>query len=530
MKKLFFSELDLMKDRRVRNAIMMPRTAMIHVSRHKQTGYLNAAPVSGGVTCLNPYQIIFGIKSWNSKETFQDIEEFCVSVPGRNQINHMWLTALAVPKGINEIDIAGWHEMPSKVIDTPGIRECPLTLECRKVLMRQLPRGHRAIVIGEVVGISIDTDILNLSRSEVIKRYPMHEATTNPKTGLYGPSILSGELIPSPEPSKPTAVGQKVHQKTHVGKGALYQPEGEDVLVNAIWPRPSYILMSIDEGGHANALPVSGGLLMHDMPSIQVPVPKGTFSYKNIKRTGEFVIAIPVRSSISNFEHMEENTPDGFEAAGFTPFSSEQMKTPGLEECPININCRKVLLEDIPGTEYAILVGRPVGLSVDKDLPLLAAENVKQTESLTRRASPALATRAMELYSQYLYAVMDKGMVRKWGFQDVKNLSVRPLPSWGSRWMGGWWFGYRDQISYWLIELVDEAYISPDEFFKIHGWLHGWHELFYSEHEEIRNELRARITKLINMMAWAHRSENKWNQVHEYLRNFPEDGFYKYTG
>ena len=87
--------------------------------------------------------------------------------------------------------------------------------------MRQLPRGHRAIVIADVVAVSIDSDLINVQRSEVVKRYPMHEATANPRTGLYGPSILSGELIPPPEPSEPRAGSEKAHEKTCVGKEEL---------------------------------------------------------------------------------------------------------------------------------------------------------------------------------------------------------------------------------------------------------------------------------------------------------------------
>jgi len=479
---------------------------------------------------VNPYQVVFGIKSWNSKEAFQEIDELCISVPGREQIDQMWVTALAAPQGINEIELAGWHELPSREVSTPGIQECPLTLECRKVLMRHLPHGHRAIVIADVVAVSIDSDLLDLPRSEVIKRYPMHEATANPKTGLYGPSLLSGEMVPPPELPQPKAAGRKAGEKTHVSKAQFYTPESRDLLASAIWPRPSYILMSTDENGKANGQPVCGGLLMHDMPSIHIPVLRGSFSYRNIKRTGEFVVAIPVRSQIANFERMERNTPDDFEAAGFTLLRPNQVKTRGLQECPVNVDCRVVSLEDVPGTDYAILVGRPVGVSLDEDLPLLGTKENKQAQDPTRRASPGLAAKVMELYSQYLYAVMDQGMVRKWGFHDVSNLSVRPLPSWGSRWVGGWWFGYRDQISYWLIELVDEAYISTSELFKIHGWLHGWHELFYSENPGTKEELRARITKLLKMMAWAHRDYDRWQEVHEYLRGYPDDEFYKYTG
>ena len=114
----------------------------------------------------------------------------------------------------------------------------------------------------------------------------MHEEARNPKTGLYGPSVLSGEMIPSSEPSKSVEAGQKIDKKSHVSRETLYKPEGETVLINSICPQPSYILMSIDPQGHVNALPLTGGIFTYDV--ITIPVPKDTSCYENIKLTGEY--------------------------------------------------------------------------------------------------------------------------------------------------------------------------------------------------------------------------------------------------
>ncbi len=510
MTKLFFNECDIVtKDL---SPAMMPRTAIIPVVRNEETGFLNAAPVSGGVLSINPLQIVFGVKSWDSKFVYRQANEFCVAVPRRDQINHMWVMACSVPEGINEIELAGWTEFSSKQIDTPGIKECPLNLECKKAFFIQLKQPMRAIIIGDVVGVSVDNDLLGMSRSEAVRQLPMHEATTNPYTGLYGPSVLSGELIPEPD-SKPRVRGNlgspEDVSKTFVSKNELYKTGNEAVLINALWPMPTYILMSVDEKEHANALPMSGGMLMSARPSIQIPVPKGSYSYKNIKRNGEFVVSIPVRSLIRNFERLENNLPDGFETAGFKLLGPNQIKTPGITECPVNIECKTVHFEDVPDTDYALLVGRKVGLSVDKEI--ISYRNM------------------MQLYSRHLYAVMDRGMNRKWGFQDVNNLTVKPLPSWGSRYHGGWWTGpeqYQAGMHFWLLELVQSAYLSEEEFFKIRRWLSWWRREGFPAPEPLRSELRERLKTLFKMMVWAHRDYDKWREIHEYLAKFPYEGIW----
>jgi len=510
MGKVNYDEVDLVtKEGNLVAPARMPRTAIISVVRDRETGYLNAAPYSAGVLSIEPFHIIFGVKSWDSKFTYKEADEFTVSIPRRDQIDYMWAMACSIPKGINEIDIAGWTELPSREISTPGIKECPLNLECRKVGFIQLRQPMRAILIGEVVGITIDNDLLEESRSENVRQLPMYEATSNPYTGLYGPSVLSGELLGAlgSKPKSPQRIDRG--DKTHVSGIELYEPENQTVLMNAIWPRPSYILVSHDDRGNATGTVISGGLLMSARPSIQIPLPKTSPSYAEIKRRKEFVISIPVRSQIPNLEALERSSGD-IEASGFQSMETSQIDTPGIRECPVNIECKNFLFREIEGADYALLIGKKVGLSVD--------------EEITRYKN------MMQLYSQYIYAVMDQGMVRRWGFQDESNLTVKPLPTWGSRYHGGWWTGpeqYQAGMQFWLLELVQSGYITEEEFFKIRRWLSWWRREGYPAPEPLRSELKKRLTELFKMMVWAHRDYDKWHRIHEYLEAFPYQGAWK---
>lgn len=487
-------------------AARIPRTAIIPVV-HDPTYGLNAGAVSAGVLNLDPLHVIFSVKSPDSKLTYHAADEFVVTVPRRDQIDHMWVTACSVPAGINEIELAGWTELPSHVIETPGIQEVPLNLECKKIHMIQLDEPQRCILIGEVVGISIDTHLLTLTRSDVLKQYPMHEATTHRYTGLYGPSVFSGELIPSAEPLQLDLEQRSDGEKTFVSAAELYHPENQAVAMNAIFPRPSYILMTVDAAGRPDGLPLSGGLIMSARPGVQVPIPKDSSSYENIKRTGNFLYAITTRDLIPKYEALETNPPAGVEVAGFTLLPPNQIPVPGLTECPVNVDCVVHRVEDVPGANYAVVVGGRVGVSIDNDI--------------------ATIPNLMDLYCHYPYAVMDRGMKRKWGFHDRINLSVRPLPSWGSRYHGGWWTGpeqYQAGMNFWLFELVQAGYITDDEFFKIRRWMAWFRREGFPAPEPLWSDIKQRLTTVLTMMVWAHRDYDAWHRVHDYLAQFTYEG------
>jgi len=511
-KKVFYNEVDMVtQDFAIVSLAKMPRTVVTPVVRDVDTGYLNVAPYSAGVFSVDPFQVIFGVKSWDSKLTYSKAQEFVVAVPSKGFINHMWVMACSVPHGINEMELAGLSELKSHEITTPGIKEFPLNLECKVAKFIQLPQPLRAIIIADVVGINLDSNLMSLDRSEVVRQYPMHEANIeNPDTGLYGPSVLSGELIGGSGTTTFAPAKERKAKKSFIGRADFFKSENQDIFMNAVFPRPSYIVLSGDRNGKAIALPVSGGLLMNNRPTIQVPVRKDSPSYRNIKESGEFVVSIPLRSQIKAFEKLEE-TGD-YETAGFSLIEGNQVKTNGLKECPINVDCKVVMIEDVPGNDLVLVLGRKVGLSVDEEI--LQVKNY------------------MKLYSQYLYAVIDRGMVRKWGFHDEKNLSVRPLPSWGSRLHGGYWTGpeqYQAGMHFWLIELLESNYINESDYFKIRRWISWWRNEGWMPPEPLRSELRERLTTVLKMMLWAHRDMGKWKEVHEFFEKYPYEGKWQST-
>jgi len=508
--RVFFDEVDMTtKQETVAELSKMPRTAVLPVVRDPSTGYLNAAPYSAGVMSVEPYHIIFGVKSWDTKLVFQEVEEFVVAVPTRNQLDHIWTMACAVPHGISEIEIAGWTELPSRMVQPPGISECPINLECRKVRTLALGRALRTIVIGEVVGVDVDRGLLRMDRADACRLLPMHEAIQkHPYTNTYALSVLSGEVRNgwAPRSSDPEEAGTD-GERLFVSHRERKSPKGSAAYLCSTFPMPTYIVTFLGQDGVWHGVPISGGLIMHTKPAVQIPLLKGSAVYECIKARGEFVISIPVRAELGYLEQLFDAPSTRLEDLGLVAAPSGSIKTPGIAQFPVNIECTVYLLEDIPGQNYALLLGKKVGLNVDQ-------ATFQNCDHET-------------LYSQYPYAVYDWGWVRKWAFHDPQLLPVKPLPTWGSRYNGGWWGGpeqWQTGMQFWLLELLMSNYLHEDEYHKIKRWVSWWRSEGYWAPEGLRGELRERLTSLLRMMVWAHRDFEKWQEIHQWLARFPYEG------
>lgn len=519
MKKVFYKGLDMLKPN-VHFPSKMPRTAAIPIIRDPKNGYLNCGVYSAGVANARPYHILFGPKSPSTIEIFNQIDEFTVALPSREQIDPMWVITLQVPPGIDEIKLAGWHTLPPRSNHTPGIEECPINLECKKLVSVALPPPWRSIVIGEVTGVHIDHNLVESGRADVAHQVPMHEFGVDPDTGLYSLSSLSNEIQPPAQHGRDWQGTRSGGNKIYVGGADLYKPENERVLMNSIFPRQTYILMTTDERNCAFAETISGGSLQSTEPAVQITIQKDSLSYRNIKRSGVFVISVPDRSMAKNYEALEKSAPD-FEAAGFSLLPPNVVDVPGLAECLVSMDCKVVVFTDVPGTDYALVVARRVGVSLDEE-----TANHLDPERYSMHDRMAFLN---SFYSSFLYSVFDNGMERKWGHQDSDNLvSVRPLPSWGSRYTGAWWGTNSSSLNYWLIELCQEGLLSKEEYYKVTGLVGLWNNGNLVPHlaeyfdDALKNSIREQLTEVLHQMAWAHRDLAKWDQFHEYMRTIEQ--------
>jgi len=135
-------------------------------------------------------------------------------------------------------------------------------------------------------------------------------------------------------------------------------------------PMPTILVTAIDEKSRPNIITVG----WHSPISIVPPLygislgPK-RYSHELIVKSGEFVVNFPPFGLLDNVHHcgsVSGRTADKFGQTGLTPLPSDKIKTPGIAECYLNIECR--LAQKTPTGDHMWFVGEVVNIRFDERL------------------------------------------------------------------------------------------------------------------------------------------------------------------
>jgi len=306
----------------------MPRVGCVTIIRDQDTGYINAGVYSGGVISVDPYQVIFGVKAWDSKVAFEKVSKFVIGLPARSQLLDMWICANDIPHGISEIDVAGLTELSMPDTDIPGIKEFPISLVCKVNRLFKLGGALRNIVVADVIGINMDIEHIKKTRSEALTSAILHEAIQrHKKTGHYACSVMAGDLYDGQFGDVPAFNEDDydvVDGRVHIYPDQFHDEKYRRIFANALWTRPNYIVNTVDGSGTPDACPVAGGLIMHSRPAVQAVIKKGSKAYQNIKENGQFTVSIPTKDHVAEYKALMEKPGDAA-AAGFTLIASGEI-------------------------------------------------------------------------------------------------------------------------------------------------------------------------------------------------------------
>lgn len=144
------------------NAIVGPRP-IGWISTRSKAGQVNLAPYSffNGFNYIPP---IVGFSSVGYKDSVRNVEEtgeFVWNLVTRELAEAMNQTCANVPPEVNEFELAGLSQAPSRVVAAPRVLESPVSFEC-KVLSVQQFKNHKGEVVnswmtfGEVVAVHIN--------------------------------------------------------------------------------------------------------------------------------------------------------------------------------------------------------------------------------------------------------------------------------------------------------------------------------------------------------------------------------------
>jgi flavin reductase (DIM6/NTAB) family NADH-FMN oxidoreductase RutF len=168
------SELEPAKKQGLLSQLVVPRPIAM-ITTLDPDGGLNVAPYSYYMPVSGEPPLIavtVGAQRQDTpepKDTWLNIErtgEFVVNVTTVEIAEHIEAVAREYPRGVSEMDVAGWQAVPSQVVDTPSLADSPAHLECR--VREVIDRGDHTtcfsgvhIVLAEVVCITTDDSIMS---------------------------------------------------------------------------------------------------------------------------------------------------------------------------------------------------------------------------------------------------------------------------------------------------------------------------------------------------------------------------------
>ncbi|MBB5703470.1 flavin reductase (DIM6/NTAB) family NADH-FMN oxidoreductase RutF [Ochrobactrum daejeonense] len=180
-------------------AIVAPRPIGWIGTRSKE-GAVNLAPYSFfNAICDTPPMVMFSSSGVKDSVTFiEETGEFTANLVSENLKLQMNASSVNAPRGVNEFDYANLTRAPSRLIAAPRVKEAYAALECVAVEIKRLQdkEGRPTdsyMVIGEVVGVHIDEQVLTDGLVDISKAKPvarlgyMDYATTESVYQMFRP-------------------------------------------------------------------------------------------------------------------------------------------------------------------------------------------------------------------------------------------------------------------------------------------------------------------------------------------------------
>ncbi len=152
------------------NALVMPRP-IGWISTVSAAGIANLAPFSYfNAVSADPPFVMFAPNAagpGSLKDTLvnlREVPEFVVNLVSESHGEMMNASSGTFPSDVDEFDACGIEKRASNQVRPPSVASAPASLECRVYETVSLPVGSDAreshVVIGEVVGIHIDDDMI----------------------------------------------------------------------------------------------------------------------------------------------------------------------------------------------------------------------------------------------------------------------------------------------------------------------------------------------------------------------------------
>lgn len=149
------------------------------ISSLDRNGVINLAPYSyfNAISHAPPYVMFSSGGHKDSSRNIEETGEFVCSFVTYDLREQMNMSSAQVGPDVDEFELAGLTQAPSRMVKPPRVAESPAALECRYYKTIELPglNGGEGsfVVLGEVVGIYIADDAITEGLFDLAKIRPI---------------------------------------------------------------------------------------------------------------------------------------------------------------------------------------------------------------------------------------------------------------------------------------------------------------------------------------------------------------------
>lgn len=136
-----------------------------------------------------------------------------------------------------------------------------------------------------------------------------------------------------------------------------------------IYPSPAALITSIDEGGKPNIITLGEvfNISIFKPVIVGIAIAKPRYSHELISKSCEYVVNLPTAAIVKEVDACGMCTgreTDKFATFGLTPLPAQKVEPPLIAECPVNIECRVIGIQEIG--DHDLFLGEVVAQHVDE--------------------------------------------------------------------------------------------------------------------------------------------------------------------
>lgn len=138
-----------------------------------------------------------------------------------------------------------------------------------------------------------------------------------------------------------------------------------------VYPSPAALITCVDEAGHANIITLGEvfNISIRSPVIVGIAMRPATYTHGLISKTREYVVNLPSAEIVEQVDQCGSISGrygvDKFDRFNLSPIPASVVKSPLIDECPVNIECKVIGIQTIG--DHDLFLGEVVAVHVDDD-------------------------------------------------------------------------------------------------------------------------------------------------------------------